>query len=311
MSQPAISVVMPAYNRAACINTAIDSILAQHFTDFELVVVDDCSTDDTAAIVEASTDPRVRCVRQPRNGGPSAARNRGVREARASLISFLDSDDQFLPHKLGFVTRYFKENPDIDVLIDSFELLYPPRMIWASKASRANPNLRDSAAIERAVFARQVYKATPALTARKQGLIDAGLFDEDLRRNEDMDLVIRLTHTVRCATTSEILWNKIWTRGSLSTQRETFVPAIVAICRRHPSYLTHPDFRPGLARDEARHLLRRLVRGQFRRATRDLRCLEKMQGVAETRALLFEGIGEILRRVWRGKAAPARPAARS
>jgi glycosyltransferase involved in cell wall biosynthesis len=310
LSPPAISVVIPAYNRAASIGTAIDSILAQDFPDFELVVVDDCSTDDTVAIVEASADPRVRCLRQPSNGGPSAARNRGVREARGSLISFLDSDDRFLPHKLGFVARYFENNPDIDVLLDSFEVEYPRVLIRPRRAARANPDSQDSGAIERAVFARRVYKATPALTARRLTLIDAGLFDEALRRREDMDLVVRLTRTSRCATTSAILWTKVWTRGTLSAQRETFIPTVIEICRRHPRYLTDPGLRPGLARDEARHLLRRLARGQFRRAVRDLRRLEETQGTAATRALLAQGIGEILRRAWRGKPALTRtPAA--
>ena len=305
-ARPAISIVMPAYNRAACINLAIDSVLAQTFTDFELVVIDDCSTDGTADMVEARADSRVRCVRQPSNTGPSAARNRGVHAARAPLIAFLDSDDRFLPHKLDFVTRYFESHRDVDALIDSFEVVYPDAMPWKRNAPRSNPDLRNSRTIERAVFARKVYKATPALTARKHTLIEAGLFDEALRSREDMDLVVRLTHTARCATTSEVLWTKYWTRGSLSTEQGTFVSDVIEICRRHPNYLTDPDLRPGLARDEARHVLRRLVRGQLRRVARDLRHLEASQGVAETRALLVQGMGEILRRAWRGKTAPTR-----
>jgi len=302
LSEPAISVVMPTYNRATCITRAIDSILAQDFTDFELVVVDDRSTDATADIVERSADPRVRCLRQRSNSGPSAARNRGVRAAHAPLIAFLDSDDRFLPHKLSFVTRYFEDNPDIDALLDSFELVYPRVMMWTAKATRANPDSRDSGAIERAVFARHIYKATPALTARKQVLTKVGLFDERLRRREDMDLVLRLTRAARCATTLEVLWTKTRTRGSLSAQPETFIPTIVEICRRHPSYLTDADFQPGLARDEARHLLQRLLRGQLGPARRELRCLGEIQGVTETRALLVQGVGEILRRAWRGGA---------
>jgi len=300
-AQPTISVVMPAYNRVGCINSSIDSVLGQTLTDFELVVVDDCSTDGTADMVEARTDPRVRCVRQPINAGPSAARNRGIHEARAPLIAFLDSDDRYLPHKLGFVTRYFDNHRDIDALIDSFEVVYPGFIPWKRRAPRSNPDLRDSRSIERAVFARQVYKATPALTARKRILIAAGLFDEALRTREDMDLVLRLTRTARCATTSAVLWTKHWTRGSLSTEQGTFIPNVIDICHRHPSYLIDPDFRPGLARDEARHLIRRLVRGQFGRLARDLRQLASNQGVTETRALFAEGVGEIVRRAWHGK----------
>lgn len=309
MSEPAISVVMPAYNRAATIKAAVDSILDQDFADFELLVVDDCSTDSTADIVDAIADPRVRCLRQPTNRGPSAARNRGVREARAPLVCFIDSDDRFLPHKLGFVQRYFEENPDIEVLIDSFEVVYPLFAIWTRRVPRANPDLRDSMAIERAVFDRRAYKATPALSARKPALIRAGLFDEALRRREDMDLVLRLTRSARCATTSELLWTKFWTRGSLSAQLETYIPTVIEICRRYPHYLTQPEFRSGLARDEARHLLQRMLRGQFARAARDLRQLREFQGVATTNALITQGLGEIVRRaLGRGtKALPTSP----
>ena len=99
-SEPAITVVVPAYNRAARIMPALQSVLEQDFDDFELVVVDDGSCDGTVGVVEAISDPRVRCLRQEVNSGVSAARNRGIHEARAPLIAFLDSDDQFLPHKL-------------------------------------------------------------------------------------------------------------------------------------------------------------------------------------------------------------------
>ncbi len=309
MSEPAISVVMPVYNRAKSVGTTIASVLEQEFRDFELLVIDDRSTDATLEVVASIADPRIRTILQPENAGPSAARNRGVREARAPLISFIDSDDRFLPHKLGFVKRYFDENPDIEVLIDSFEVIYPRLTNWKRSASRNNPDLRDSDAIERAVFDRRAYKATPAISARKEALIAAGLFDEALRRREDMDLVLRLTRSARVATTSEVLWTKFYTRGSLSAQLDTFIPTVIEICRRHPNYFTEPRFRSGLARDEARHLLQRCVRGQFAMAAQDLRRLREFQGNAETRALITEGFGEILRRLAKRKSKPAAAAA--
>jgi len=304
LSEPAISVVMPAYNRAKSIGATIASVLEQDFSDFELLVIDDCSSDRTVEVVASIADPRIRTIRQAENSGPSAARNRGVHEARASLISFIDSDDRFLPHKLGYVHRYFEENPEIEVLIDSFEVIYPRLANRKRTTARTNPDLRDSSAIERAVFDRRVYKATPAISARKQSLIAAGLFAEALRRREDMDLVLRLTRSARVATTSAVLWTKYYTRGSLSAQLDTFIPTVIEICRRHPKYFTEPRFRSGLARDEARHLLQRCVRGQFSLAAEDLRKLREFQGEAETRALITEGFGEILRRLMKRKTKP-------
>lgn len=99
--QPLISVIVPAYNAGAYLRRCVDSILAQTLGDLEVVIVDDGSTDDTAAICEsyARSDARVRVVRQE-NGGVSAARNRGLSDARGEYIAWLDSDDYFMPQAL-------------------------------------------------------------------------------------------------------------------------------------------------------------------------------------------------------------------
>jgi glycosyltransferase involved in cell wall biosynthesis len=100
MPAPPVSVVIPAYNRAATIAAAIESVLRQTYSDFELVVVDDGSTDGTLAAAEAVRDPRVRLVAAPRNLGAAGARNLGVEEARGAWVAFQDSDDEWLPRKL-------------------------------------------------------------------------------------------------------------------------------------------------------------------------------------------------------------------
>ena len=97
---PPVSVVIPAYNRAATIGAAIDSVLRQTWTDFELVVVDNGSTDGTLEAARAVTDPRLRVVAAPRNLGAAGARNLGVAEARGTWIAFQDSDDEWMPQKL-------------------------------------------------------------------------------------------------------------------------------------------------------------------------------------------------------------------
>src|SRR4051812_47638309 len=117
---PQISVIMPVYNRAGTVRRAIDSVLAQEFHEFELIAVDDGSTDGTCAILEEIRDPRVRLIRMDKNSGSNAARNRGIRESRSSLIAFLDSDDEYLPEKLGAVVETFARCPELEVLVDSF-----------------------------------------------------------------------------------------------------------------------------------------------------------------------------------------------
>lgn len=97
-----VSIVTPAYRAARFIGETIRSVQAQTYRDFEMLVVDDCSPDDTAAIVErfAAADPRIRLLRQAANGGPAAARNRALAEARGRWVAFLDGDDLWLPDKL-------------------------------------------------------------------------------------------------------------------------------------------------------------------------------------------------------------------
>jgi glycosyltransferase involved in cell wall biosynthesis len=292
---PAISVIMPVYNRAGSVREAIDSVLAQDFEDFELIVVDDGSRDGTAEVIEAVGDPRIRCLRQSRNQGGNAARNRGIREARSPLICFLDSDDQFLPHKLGFVVAFFARNPEIDVLTDSFRLVYPPES-GKPPADRLNPDLHSSAEIERAVFSRRLFKATPALSARRAALEAVGLFDETLKRRQDMDLVLRLARGARCAATSEVLWTKRWSADSISAKQNTFATAMIEMCARHPDYLARPEFRIGLARDMARHFLRLLATGHVATAGENFRRCAGFFGWGQMARLLGAGLAEMLRR---------------
>jgi glycosyltransferase involved in cell wall biosynthesis len=106
-----ISVVVPAYNASSWIKETLDSILAQTFQDFEVIVVDDGSTDDTADLIE-SYGGVVRCVRKT-NGGASSARNVGIRCSRGSWIAFVDADDLWLPFKLDLQVRMIDKNPDL------------------------------------------------------------------------------------------------------------------------------------------------------------------------------------------------------
>lgn len=290
---PAISVVMPVFNRAQTVRRAIDSVLWQDFPDFELVIVDDGSRDGTPEVIQALGDSRIRLFVQPENRGGNAARNRGIWEANSALICFLDSDDEFLPHKLGVVAGYFSDNPGVDAILDSFELQYPPKR-GGSKAKRINPALLSSEAVREAVFSRRLYKATPALSARRVALIESGLFDETLRRRQDMDLVLRLAASSEMRSISNVLWTKYWTEGAISSKQETFMAALTDMCERHPEYLSKHSYRKGLARDVARHVLRLAIKGRLATIRRDFRQFAMHHSIKEALSLFVQGLWEIV-----------------
>jgi glycosyltransferase involved in cell wall biosynthesis len=290
-----ISIVLPTYNRAGTIGRPIESIQAQDFKDFELIVVDDGSTDHTRERVASYTDTRIVYLCQDTNLGGNAARNRGIAEAKGKIVCFIDSDDAFLPHKLSYVHDYFDTHPGRDVLVDSFEILYPPGMGKKAKR-RINPVIDNSADLELAIFARHLYKATPALSARRKALIAVGLFDESLKRRQDMDLLLRLARQTTCASTDAVLWTKYWSEDAISSKLNTFVDATLEICERHPDYLWRPEFRAGLSRDVARHAVRLLRRGDWATLRVDFGRLAAQFGATDTARLLVRGLVEIGKR---------------
>jgi glycosyltransferase involved in cell wall biosynthesis len=120
---PAVSVIMPAYNGAAWIGETIASVLAQDFADWELVVVDDCSTDDTRALLAGYTDPRIRVLHAAENGGPVLARNQAFAAARGRYIAGLDQDDLCKPTRFSAQVTYLDAHPGTVLVATAADLL--------------------------------------------------------------------------------------------------------------------------------------------------------------------------------------------
>lgn len=105
-----VSIIMPSYNTAKFIEETIDSVLAQTYTEWELIIVDDCSTDNTDEVVAKYTDSRIRYLKNEKNSGAAVSRNRALREAKGRWIAFLDSDDLWTAEKLEKQIRFMEEN---------------------------------------------------------------------------------------------------------------------------------------------------------------------------------------------------------
>lgn len=119
---PLVSVIIPTFNRSAYLEQAIDSVLDQTFQDFEVVVVDDGSTDDTARVVSQIADPRIRYVSQE-NAGRSAARNRGLALSSGEFIAFLDDDDLYLRNKLRQQVAFLNDHPPVDLVASDSQVI--------------------------------------------------------------------------------------------------------------------------------------------------------------------------------------------
>jgi glycosyltransferase involved in cell wall biosynthesis len=169
-----ISVIMPVFNGAATLTDAIESIRAQGIP-VEIIIVDDGSTDETPRVLEAlQRSGRVTAVRQD-NGGPAAARNRGLSLARAPFVAFLDDDDVWLPNKLQLQLDVFARHPDAAIVLGhtALQALDPSRAVWTDVAEP-----------------RFLYHLGAAL-CRRDAFDRIGAFDPALRSSEDVDWFLR------------------------------------------------------------------------------------------------------------------------
>lgn len=187
---PRVSVVLPTFNRRREIARAIGSVLNQTYTDFELLVVDDGSSDDTVAVVREFGDPRIRYLRHDHNRGGAAARNTGIEECRGAFVAFQDSDDRWLPEKLARqMARLEEAPPSIGLNYCAYWRVHANGRRRYSPPRHIHPR---SGNIHRALL-RESFIGTPALILRRSCLVRTGGFDETLRRLQDWELLIRVT----------------------------------------------------------------------------------------------------------------------
>jgi glycosyltransferase involved in cell wall biosynthesis len=195
-----VSVIIPVYNRSAELRRAIRSVQAQSYADFELIVVDDASTDNIAGVVDDIGDPRVRLIRKNVNQGAASARNTGIEAATGRWVAFLDSDDEWLPHKLerqierlaghpkgariccsGYVILHLQERREREFRPSDWHGT-ARQLIWGCNLSPGSTLIA-----ERACFA------------------EIGLFDVTLRRFEDWDWLLRYLRRYPIAIEPDVL----------------------------------------------------------------------------------------------------------
>lgn len=185
--QPAVSVIIPLYNKERDVARAIGSVLAQTFADLEVVVVDDGSTDGGSCIVATFSDPRIRMVHQ-QNAGVSSARNRGIAEARTDVIAFLDADDEWKPEFLETIMRLRSLFPSCEVFATSY-MLREAAGVCCTAAIRGIPAYPHEGILAD-YFHVAAHSDPPicssSVAATRKALLEIGGFPEGISSGEDL-----------------------------------------------------------------------------------------------------------------------------
>jgi len=181
---PSLSVMMPAYNAERFIEEAVRGVLAQTFTDFELLVVDDGSTDRTLAIVQAIDDPRIVVVSQP-NQGAGAARRKAVTMATAPIITCADADDVSRPNRFAAQMAFLAAHPDHVLVASQMSLLREGRLVGQTAYRNTDEEIKKQ-------LLRFNPIPQPSVMFRKAAYVGAGGYRDDYRTAEDYDLWLRM-----------------------------------------------------------------------------------------------------------------------
>lgn len=282
---PLVSVVIPAFNAAWCIRRAVDSVLAQSFSDCDLIVVNDGSTDHTLDVL-ASYQGRIQVISQS-NGGMSNARNVGIRAARGQLVAFLDADDWWLPTKLGRQVELMQRHPEVGfcsvaarVETADGEVLN----LWRCRGTSST--MLETLFAENAAIAG----GCSSVVARRALVEQVEGFDESLRGFEDPDLWIRLAAVSKYACIDEPLAVILRGEASVSRNLDAMREAALRSLRKNrhllPPRLRGSFWRRCLAGVHVDYAKWELRAGRTGAAMRDILCALSLAPIGRGRVCL-------------------------
>ena len=217
-SRPTVSVVIPVHNRPAAVHRAIASVRRQTVQDFEIIVVDDGSTDDTCAAVTSIADPRIRLIRHGDNRGGSAARNTGIRASRGTYVAFLDSDDEWFETKLEKQLAVFaRSSKRVALVYTGTERVDDGHV--SRRVPRRYPNLA------RVLLLDNFIGETSVGMVRREVFDTIGGFDECLPSAQDLDLWLRICERFEAELVPEALVRVL--KGTGTRRISTDVPRTI------------------------------------------------------------------------------------
>lgn len=216
--KPMVSVIIPTFNRSKLVIRAIKSVLNQSLKDFELIVVNDGSLDNTKGLVGKLSDPRIIYVKQP-NKGPSSARNTGIRYAMGKYIAYLDDDDVFMPCHLNTLVKFLEANPKVGLAHTDYLYYFLNEKPYRRITYSPNNNRLGSGHLP----------GTSFLAHRKECIDKVGLFDVKLKNGQDTDMWLRIADHYKIKHISKVTGKCYYHYANISFKKNTKKFAILLI----------------------------------------------------------------------------------
>jgi glycosyltransferase involved in cell wall biosynthesis len=261
VSDPVVSVVVPTYERAGLVCESVASLLGQTGVDFEVVVADDGSTDDTQARLAAIGDPRLRVLALP-HGGVAAARNAGVAASRGRFVAFHDSDDLALPGRLARPVAVLSERPELGLVIMNGRFLPPEDGDGGSEEPWVKPEVTQTL-VGRTIGVAEVFRRNlgqlQGMCFTRAALDAVGPFDASFRILDDLDLVLRVAARFPAVFVDEPVFTYRRHAGGIARDRTTIREEAIRIADKLVG--SQPEVLPVLGKaDFARRQARRHAR---------------------------------------------------
>lgn len=225
-NEPLVSVIIPTYNRGRLILDSINSVLNQTYKNIELIVVDDCSTDNTEEILKSINDSRIKYVKLEKNSGACIARNKGIELSTGEFIAFNDSDDLWITTKLEKQLCFLK-NYNADIVICKMECRTPK-----NKFIHNFPNIDQNKQISYEEILKYNCASTQTIFGKSECFKEI-IFDATMPRLQDWDEVLRLSQKFSVFYQNKILVHTFFQKDSISTHPEKGVLAMEMLFEKH------------------------------------------------------------------------------
>ncbi len=303
MTSPTFSVIIPAFNSSTTLARALDSVLNQEYAALEVIVVDDASTDDTAAVI-SRYGSKVESIRQPVNQGVAAARNRGAAAATGEWLAFLDADDYYFPCRLARHAEWIVSDSELDLLTGDYEYRSPEGNLLGTSMA-AHPAGRELLAQRDGVsrvtldirlleeFVAEHFGDTHTLSIPRKRFLASGGYPTGFKVCEDVHLLTRLVATSRRIGVCCVPLGVYVVHANSATRRNP-----VQAQRENVRTLEHlSSIAPSFPAPVRRGVARRLRSGRLNLAFALLRQRQRLAAIQAVLPLLREPSGQALRDV--------------